>query len=142
MAALLEQRIAELKQDRAHGGSWMARRAVESLVEFAHRETATGDELLERLVDAGRQLSASRPAMAGITGALGRLLATARAGARRCRAPTATVAPEQPARVLRLPEVDAERLEHPAGGPRVDPVRGLVRARVVLVGQRQGELLA
>jgi ribose 1,5-bisphosphate isomerase len=81
VAALLEQRIAELKQDRAHGGSWMARRAVESLVEFAHRETATGDELLERLVDAGRQLSASRPAMAGITGAVGRLLATARAGA-------------------------------------------------------------
>lgn len=58
----------------------MARQAVEALVEFAHRETAGGDELLERLVDAGRDLAASRPAMAGITGAMGRLLAAARAG--------------------------------------------------------------
>jgi len=81
VSALLEQRIAELKQDRTHGGSWMARQAVEALVEFAHRETASGDELLDRLVDAGRQLSASRPAMAGITGAMGRLLGAARAGA-------------------------------------------------------------
>jgi translation initiation factor 2B subunit (eIF-2B alpha/beta/delta family) len=59
----------------------MARRAVEALVEYAQQETASGDELLERLVDAGRQLSASRPAMAGITGAIGRLLGVARAGA-------------------------------------------------------------
>jgi ribose 1,5-bisphosphate isomerase len=59
----------------------MARRAVEALVEFAQEETASGDELLEVLVDAGRQLSASRPAMASITGAVGRLLAVARAGA-------------------------------------------------------------
>lgn len=81
MAAFLEQRIAELQEDRTHGGSWMARRAVESLVEFAHRETSSGEELLGQLIDAGRQLSASRPAMAGITGAMGRLLAAARAGA-------------------------------------------------------------
>jgi translation initiation factor eIF-2B subunit delta len=80
VAALLEQRIAELKQDRTHGGSWMARQAVEALVEFAHRETVGGEELLERLVDAARDLAASRPAMAGITGAMGRLLAAARAG--------------------------------------------------------------
>jgi ribose 1,5-bisphosphate isomerase len=81
VAALLEERIAELQEDRTHGGSWMARRAVESLVEYAHAETASGDELLESLIDAGRQLSASRPAMAGITGAIGRLVAAARAGA-------------------------------------------------------------
>jgi translation initiation factor eIF-2B subunit delta len=81
VAAALEQRIAELTDDRTHGGSWMARRAVEALVEFAHRETASGDDLLERLLDAGRQLSACRPAMAGITGAMGRLIAAARAGA-------------------------------------------------------------
>lgn len=81
MPTLLEQRIAELTDDRTHGGSWMARRAVEALAEFAHRETASGEELLERLIEAGRQLSASRPAMAGITGAMGRLIAAARAGA-------------------------------------------------------------
>jgi translation initiation factor 2B subunit (eIF-2B alpha/beta/delta family) len=49
-------------------------------VEFANRETASGEELLERLVDAGRRLAASRPAMAGVTGAMGRLLAAAQAG--------------------------------------------------------------
>jgi translation initiation factor 2B subunit (eIF-2B alpha/beta/delta family) len=81
VAALLEERIAELKEDRTHGGSWMARRAVEALVEFAHSETASGEELLERLIDAGRELSACRPAMAGITGTIGRLLAVARTGA-------------------------------------------------------------
>jgi translation initiation factor 2B subunit (eIF-2B alpha/beta/delta family) len=59
----------------------MARRAVEALVEYAQAETASGEELLERLIEAGRQLSASRPAMAGITGAVGRLIAVARSGA-------------------------------------------------------------
>jgi ribose 1,5-bisphosphate isomerase len=59
----------------------MARRAVEALVELVHAETTSGDELLERLYAAGRELAASRPAMAGITGAVGRLLAVARTGA-------------------------------------------------------------
>jgi len=81
VAALLEQRIAELREDRTHGGSWMARRAVETLVELAEEETARGEELLETLIDAGRSLAASRPAVGAITGAVGRLLAVARAGA-------------------------------------------------------------
>jgi ribose 1,5-bisphosphate isomerase len=81
VAALLQARIAELKQDRTHGGSWMARRAVETLVEVAGEKTASGEELLESLLDAGRALAASRPAVGAITGAVGRLLAAARAGA-------------------------------------------------------------
>jgi ribose 1,5-bisphosphate isomerase len=81
VAAVLEQRIAELKQDRTHGGSWMARQAVEALVEYAGEESASGEELLDSLVEAGRALAGSRPAVGAITGAVGRLLAAARAGA-------------------------------------------------------------
>ena len=81
MAALLDERIAELREDRTHGGSWLARRAVETLVELAAEETARGEELLDSLIDAGRPLAASRPAVGAITGAVGRLLAAARAGA-------------------------------------------------------------
>ncbi|HKG09991.1 MAG TPA: hypothetical protein VKB07_05415 [Gaiellaceae bacterium] len=81
MASLLEERIAELREDRTHGGSWMARRAVETLVELADEDTARGEELLDSLIDAGRSLAASRPAVGAITGAAGRLLAAARAGA-------------------------------------------------------------
>src|SRR3954471_15264160 len=81
VADLLEERIAELREDRTHGGSWMARCAVETLVELADHETAHGEKLLEILIDAGRALAASRPAVGAITGAVGRLLAVARAGA-------------------------------------------------------------
>jgi ribose 1,5-bisphosphate isomerase len=79
VAALLEERIAELRDDRTHGGSWMARRAVETLVEVAKEDAASGEELLERLLDAGRALTASRPAVGAIAGAAGRLLAAAHA---------------------------------------------------------------
>jgi ribose 1,5-bisphosphate isomerase len=56
----------------------MARRAVEALVEVAADEGAGGEELVDRLLAAGRELAASRPAMGGITGAVGRLLAMTR----------------------------------------------------------------
>jgi len=59
----------------------MARRAVETLVELADEDTARGEELLDSLIDSGRSLAASRPAVGAITGAAGRLLAAARAGA-------------------------------------------------------------
>jgi translation initiation factor 2B subunit (eIF-2B alpha/beta/delta family) len=78
-ALLLEARIAELREDRTHGGSWMARRAVETLVELAGEDAASGEELLEQLLIAGRALTASRPAVGAIAGAVGRLLATAHA---------------------------------------------------------------
>ena len=76
-APLLETRVAELRDDRTHGGSWMARRAVETLVELAGEDAASGEELLEQLLVAGRALTASRPAVGAIAGAVGRLLATA-----------------------------------------------------------------
>jgi translation initiation factor 2B subunit (eIF-2B alpha/beta/delta family) len=70
--------IDELRDDRLHGGSWAARIAVEAVAAVADSPAATSGELLERMVDAGRELAASRPGLVAVAGALGRLLATAR----------------------------------------------------------------
>jgi translation initiation factor eIF-2B subunit delta len=78
VSTVLEERIEELRTDRDHGGSWMARRAVEALVDVAGDEAAAGgDDLLERLDSAGRELAASRPGVGAVAGAVGRLLASA-----------------------------------------------------------------
>ena len=78
MRPALAARVEELRTDRGHGASWMARRAVEALVEVAAEEAASTDELLERLVAAGRELAASRPGVGAIAGAVGRILVAAR----------------------------------------------------------------
>jgi translation initiation factor 2B subunit (eIF-2B alpha/beta/delta family) len=59
----------------------MARRAVEALAETAMEPAASGEELLSRLVVAGRELADSRPGVGAIAGAVGRLLAAASAHA-------------------------------------------------------------
>jgi translation initiation factor 2B subunit (eIF-2B alpha/beta/delta family) len=76
-AALLAARVKELQDDRSHGASWMARRAVETLAELAELEVASCEDLLERLRDAGRQLAACRPGVGAVAGAVGRVLAAA-----------------------------------------------------------------
>lgn len=78
--ALLGERVEELRRDRNHGGSWMARRAVEALVHVAEQEARSGQELVEHLVAAGRELSTSRPGIGAVAGAAGRLLAAAKRG--------------------------------------------------------------
>jgi ribose 1,5-bisphosphate isomerase len=55
----------------------MARRAVEALLEVTAEPASSADELLARLLDAGRQLARARPAMGGITHAVGRIVASA-----------------------------------------------------------------
>jgi translation initiation factor 2B subunit (eIF-2B alpha/beta/delta family) len=75
VTSILGERVAELKADREHGASWMARRAVEALAEVAKEPAASGEELLERLVTAGRELAESRPGVGAVAGAVGRLLA-------------------------------------------------------------------
>jgi translation initiation factor 2B subunit (eIF-2B alpha/beta/delta family) len=74
---ILGERVAELRQAQNVGGSWMARKAVEALVEIAEDDAASGEELLTRLLDAGRELAASRPSVGAVAGAVGRLLAAA-----------------------------------------------------------------
>ena len=75
MTSILGERIAELRADREHGASWMARRAVEALAEIAKEPAGSGEELLGRLVEAGRELADSRPGVGAVAGAVGRLLA-------------------------------------------------------------------
>ncbi len=77
----LAERLQELRADRRHGASFLARRAVEALVEVAEAPAATSEELLERVTSAGRQLAEARPGIAAVAGAVGRLLAAARAQA-------------------------------------------------------------
>lgn len=81
MPTRLEDQVEELRSDRTHGGSWLARRAVEGLLEVASEPAETTEELLERLSGAGRELAAARPVMGAIAGAVGRLLASAHTAA-------------------------------------------------------------
>jgi translation initiation factor 2B subunit (eIF-2B alpha/beta/delta family) len=76
-AALLAERVQELRDDRSHGASWMARRAVETLADLTRVEVRSCDDLLEQLRDAGRQLAACRPGVGAVAGAVGRVLAAA-----------------------------------------------------------------
>jgi translation initiation factor 2B subunit (eIF-2B alpha/beta/delta family) len=75
--AALAETVEELRSDRTHGGSWMARRAVEALLEVTARPAPSTAELVERLLGAGRELATARPAMGAITHAVGRLVASA-----------------------------------------------------------------
>ena len=69
--------IEAVRENRTHGGSWMARRAVEALLDVAGGPASSSDELLERLTAAARELVAARPAMGAIAHAAGRLVAAA-----------------------------------------------------------------
>jgi translation initiation factor 2B subunit (eIF-2B alpha/beta/delta family) len=78
MAPSLAERVYELRADRRHGASWMARRAVEAVVaETREREDESGEALLARLVAAARELADARPEVGAVRSALGRLLAAA-----------------------------------------------------------------
>ena len=71
--------VEELKGDRSHGASWMARRAVETLLKVSQQPFDGSEALLEALVGAARELSESRPGVGAIAGASGRVLAAASA---------------------------------------------------------------
>jgi len=69
--------VEELRGDRSHGASWMARRAVDTLLEVAQEPFETSEALMDGLVDASRKLAESRPGVGAIAGATGRVLAAA-----------------------------------------------------------------
>lgn len=75
--ASLSARVYELRRDRRHGASWMARRAVEALAEEAQADASSSAELFERLLWAARELAGSRPEVGAVAGALGRVLGAA-----------------------------------------------------------------
>ncbi len=57
----------------------MARRAVETLLEVSKEPADSTDALVERLIEASRELSETRPGVGAIAGATGRILAAANA---------------------------------------------------------------
>jgi translation initiation factor 2B subunit (eIF-2B alpha/beta/delta family) len=73
----LSETVDELRSDRTHGGSWMARRAVEALLEVIEAPASTTADFLDRLVATGRELATARPAMGAIAHAVGRVVAAA-----------------------------------------------------------------
>jgi translation initiation factor eIF-2B subunit delta len=75
--AVLAHTVDELRRDRAHGGSWLALRAVEALVEVIEEPASSTEDFLERLLGAARELAAARPAMGAVAHAVGRLVASA-----------------------------------------------------------------
>jgi ribose 1,5-bisphosphate isomerase len=75
----LASTVEELRNDREHGASWMARRAVETLLAVSREPAENTDSLVDGLVEAGRELAESRPGVGAIAGAAGRVLAAANA---------------------------------------------------------------
>jgi hypothetical protein len=73
-----------LRADRRHIASFLARRASEALVEVAEAPSATSEELLERVTNAGR-LAEARPGIAAVAGAVGWLLGPLKEGRPRAR---------------------------------------------------------
>jgi len=73
----LRETVDELRADRTHGGSWMARRAVEALLEVVEEPASATQDFLDRLLATGRELAAARPAMGAIAHAVGRIVAAA-----------------------------------------------------------------
>jgi len=69
--------VDELRSNRTNGGSWMARRAIEALLDVAAQPASSTEELVERLRSAARELAMARPAMGAIMHAVGRLVASA-----------------------------------------------------------------
>jgi translation initiation factor 2B subunit (eIF-2B alpha/beta/delta family) len=66
MNAALEERVRELREERHHGASWMARHALEALVEAVRNG--------EDPVEAARVLASTRISLGAIAGAVGRVL--------------------------------------------------------------------
>ncbi len=79
MGTPVGERVYELRRERRHGASWMARRALETLVEVAREaDVAATEDLFEELLGAARGLARARPEVGAIAGAVGRVLGPAR----------------------------------------------------------------
>jgi translation initiation factor 2B subunit (eIF-2B alpha/beta/delta family) len=78
-AVPVAERNHERSAARRHGASFLARRAVEGLVETAEAPAATGAQLFRRIADAADDLVERHPGIGAVAGAVGGILATARA---------------------------------------------------------------
>ena len=70
----LEQRIAQVRNDREHGSRWLVHETISIMQDLANAQTPSEDEHLQQLRDAGQELMHARPGMAAIAGAVARIL--------------------------------------------------------------------
>jgi ribose 1,5-bisphosphate isomerase len=70
MNATLTERVERIRADERHGSSWLAKEAVEAVIEAV--------ELGEDPLEVARELVRARPAIGAIAGALGRVVAAGR----------------------------------------------------------------
>ncbi len=73
----IEQRVSTIVNDRDHGSRWLVREAMVVLRDIASSSKSSSQETMQQLHTAGKQLAQSRPAMAALAGAVGRILHTA-----------------------------------------------------------------
>ncbi len=70
----LEQRIAQVRNDREHGSRWLVHEAISIMQDLASTPISSEDEHLPQLRHVGQKLMHARPAMAAIAGAVIRIL--------------------------------------------------------------------
>ncbi|MHB8595909.1 MAG: translation initiation factor eIF-2B [Ktedonobacteraceae bacterium] len=70
----IEQRVSTIVNDRDHGSRWLVREAMVLLRDIASSPASSSQETMQQLHMAGKQLAQSRPAMAALAGAVGRIL--------------------------------------------------------------------
>jgi ribose 1,5-bisphosphate isomerase len=70
----LEQRIAQVRNDREHGSRWLVREAISILHDLATESGLPDDEHLKQVRKAGIELAHARPSMAALGVAVGRVL--------------------------------------------------------------------
>jgi ribose 1,5-bisphosphate isomerase len=73
----INQRIADVREDREHGSRWLVRNAIMIIRDLATFDLASQDEHMRQLYTAARELASARPAMAALASAMGQLLAMA-----------------------------------------------------------------
>ena len=70
----IQQRVTAIVNDREHGSRWLVREAMVLLRDIASSSSSSREETMRQLRDAGQRLAKSRPAMAALAGAVGRIL--------------------------------------------------------------------
>lgn len=70
----IEQRIARIRDDRAHGSRWLVGEAITLLADLASDTTMTPEDRMQRLYAAARALARARPAMAALAGVVARIM--------------------------------------------------------------------
>lgn len=71
----IQQRVTDIVNDREHGSRWLVREAMVLLRDIASSSSSSSrEEIMQQLRDAGQRLAKSRPAMAALAGAVGRIL--------------------------------------------------------------------